>query len=176
MKLLKGGFWCSIAVALFSLAFAPASFAKEDMKNKEGNMIAFVMAVDNHEIEAADTALNKDISTPVADYAKMLKEDHTKNLSELKNLSNSTDIHPVESPAIKTLVEKGDKSLASMDKLNGKKFENAYIDAMIKGHKEALAKIDSYLKNVKNESLKNFLTETRNAVATHLQDAKKLKQ
>ncbi len=60
--------------------------------------------------------------------------------------------------------------------LDGKEFETAYLDGMIKGHTELLDMIDNkLLKTVKNDALKAHLTETRGHVAMHLEQAKKLK-
>ena len=46
---------------------------------------------------------------------------------------------------------------------------------MVKGHTEALNMIDSQLvKSVKNDTLKEHLTETRTHITAHLEKAKQL--
>jgi putative membrane protein len=57
------------------------------------------------------------------------------------------------------------------------KFETAYLDAMIKGHNEALAMIDSKLLTAaKLDAVKKHLTDTRTHIAMHLEQAKKLRE
>lgn len=66
--------------------------------------------------------------------------------------------------------------MAMLVPLDGKEFEAAYLDAMIKGQVEALAMIDDKLmKTAKNDALKRHLTETRSHIAMHPEQAKRLK-
>ncbi|HJU06419.1 MAG TPA: DUF4142 domain-containing protein, partial [Nitrospiraceae bacterium] len=50
----------------------------------------------------------------------------------------------------------------------------AYIEAMIKGHTEVQNMIDSQLKEANNEAVKKHLMETRDHVAMHFDQARKL--
>lgn len=60
--------------------------------------------------------------------------------------------------------------------MEGKGFEAAYLDAMIKGHTDALVWINTKLTaSAKNEALEAHLDETRMQIAMHLEDAKKLR-
>ncbi len=75
------------------------------------------------------------------------------------------------------VIKKGTGNFATLISMDGKDFETAYIDAMIKGHTEVLDMIDNQLMKIaKNDMLKAHLTETRGHVAMHLEQAKKLKR
>lgn len=74
-------------------------------------------------------------------------------------------------PEVDELSKKGAAMLVPLD---GARFERGYIDAMVKGHADALAKIDNELLKAANETVKNHLTKTRAAVAEHLAKAKAL--
>lgn len=150
-----------------------------DVPNTEGTdaeVLSFVAAVDVNEILAAAQAESKKISQPVMDYAKMLHTEHGDNMAKTLQLGQTINVTPSDTKNVDALKKKGAAELATLVPLDGKDFETAYLDAMIKGHTEVLAMIDNQLlKTAKNDALKAHLTETRGHVAMHLDQAKKLK-
>jgi len=153
--------------------------AMRSVPNTEGTdaeVLAFVNAVNVNEILAASGAQKKKISGPVMDYAKMLHTEHGANMAKTAKLGQSINVTPSITKAVDALMQKGAGELATLIPLDGKDFETAYIDAMIKGHTEVLEMIDGQLlKTAKNDALKAHLTETRGHVAMHLEEAKKIK-
>ncbi|MBA3647247.1 MAG: DUF4142 domain-containing protein [Chitinophagales bacterium] len=153
--------------------------AMRDVPNTEGTdaeVLAFVNAVNVNEILAAAEAQKKKISGPVMDYAKMLQTEHGANMMKTAQLGQSINTTPSITKAVDAVMKKGAGELATLIPLDGKDFETAYLDAMIKGHTEALDMIDNQLlKTAKNEALKQHITDTRQHVAMHLDQAKKLK-
>ncbi len=154
--------------------------AMRDVPNTEGTdaeVLAFVNAVNVNEILAAAEAQKKKIDQPVMDYAKMLHTEHGANMAKTAQLGLTIKVTPSITKAVDNLMKKGAGELATLVPMDGKDFETAYIDAMIKGHNEVLEMIDNQLmKTAKNEMLKAHLTETRGHVAMHLEQAKKLKR
>ena len=153
--------------------------AMRDVPNTEGTdaeVLAFVNAVNVNEILAAAEAQKKKISGPVMDYAKMLHTEHGANMAKTNQLGLKISVTPSITKEVDAVMRKGAGELATLIPMDGKDFETAYLDAMIKGHMEVLSMIDSkLLTNAKNEALKAHLTETRGHVAMHLEQAKKLK-
>ncbi len=150
-----------------------------DVAGTEGTdaeVLSFVAAVDVNEILAASVAEKKKIGQPVMDYAKMLHTEHGDNMAKTLQLGQSIKVTPSDTKAVDALKKKGAGELAMLIPLDGKDFETAYLDAMIKGHTEVLDMIDSrLLTTAKNDALKAHLKETRGHVAMHLERAKKLK-
>ena len=150
-----------------------------DVPNTEGTdaeVLSFVVAVDVNEILAAAEAQKKKISQPVIDYAKMLHEAHGANMAKTLKLGQTINTTPSDTKAVDALKVKGAGELAAIIALDGKDFETAYLNTMIKGHTEALNMIDGKLLGAaKNDALKAHLTETRGLIAMHLEQAKKLK-
>lgn len=145
-------------------------------QNSEGEILAFLAAVNQHEIDAAAAAKSKEISEQVSEYAMMLSDHHSSNLEKTMALSDSINIEPQETESIKEFKKKGKEELTKLAALEGKGFESAYLDAMIKGHTEVLAWIDSkWTTSTKSEALKAHLDETRIQIAMHLEEAKKLR-
>ncbi len=150
-----------------------------DMSGKEGTeaeVLSFVVAVDLNEILAAAEAQKKKIGQQIMEYAKMLHKEHGANMAKTLQVGQSIKVTPSDTKAVDALKKKGAGELAMLVPLDGKDFETAYLDAMIKGHDEALAMIDNKLfPAAKNDALKKHLTDTRMHVAMHLEQAKKLK-
>lgn len=150
-----------------------------DMSGKEGTeaeVLSFVAAIDLNEILAAAEAQKKKISEPVINFAKMLHTEHGANMAKTLQVGESIKVIPTDTKAVDALKKKGAAELATLVPLDGKDFETAYLDAMIKGHNEALMMIDNKLiPTAKNDSLKKHLADTRAHVAMHLEEAKKLR-
>ena len=154
----------------------PATVRETINPETEGEVLALLAQVNKNEIAAAEEAEDKKISQPVKDYAKMLDEAHEDNLDKTMKVSREINISLNKTAEVDMLEEKGKSMLGMLKPLSGKQFETAYIDAMIKGHTEALDLIDNKLmKNAKNEMVLAHLTETRKHVAMHLDEAKRLK-
>jgi len=151
-----------------------------DVPGTEGTdaeVLSFVLAVDVNEILAAATAQKKKVSQPVMDYAKMLHTQHGENMAKTIQVGQSIKVTPSDTKAVDDLKKKGAAELGMLVPLDGKDFETAYVDAMIKGHTEVLSMIDTkLLTTAKNDALKAHLTETRGHVAMHLDQAKKLRE
>jgi len=138
----------------------------------QGQAVAMVGAVDKHEIAAAEQAKSKKLTRDVADYADMLHREHSKNLEAGQKLGVSES-----SPEITTMEEKGRADLAGLDRSSGKDYEKAYVDAMVKGHEEALSLIDTrLLPAATDENVRTFLNNSRDHVAMHLERGRALQR
>jgi predicted outer membrane protein len=132
--------------------------------------LGLLAEVNDHEIKAAQQALSKQVSAPVMEYARMMEKEHTDNLVATKALGALAD-----TPEVQTMKEKGASELAELGKQSGKAYETAYVDAMVKGHTEALALIDGRLLSLSSAGpVRDHLTKTREHVAMHLEAARKL--
>lgn len=147
----------------------------EGRASADAEVLATVAMIDRNEIMAAMQAQQKKLSQPVMDYARMLHQQHGMNISQTLKIGQQIDVTPVITPEVDELSKQGAAVLAPLVPLDGAQFERGYIDAMVKGHTDALAKIDNeLLKAANDEAVKNHLTKTRAAVAEHLAQAKAL--
>lgn len=129
-------------------------------------------AVNEHEIAAARQAEGKGVSAPVMEFAKMMETQHGENQAKTKSLGALA-----ETDEVKAMKDKGAKELADLGQKSGKDYEKAYVDAMVKGHAEALTLIDTRLLTLaSSEPVKAHMTQTRDHVAAHLEAAKKLQK
>lgn len=127
-------------------------------------------AVNEHEIAAAKQAESKGVSAPVMEFAKMMETQHGENQAKTESLGTLA-----ETDEVKAMKDKGAEELADLGQKSGKDYEKAYVDAMVKGHAEALSLIDTRLLTLaSSEPVKSHMTQTRDHVAAHLEAAKKL--
>ena len=138
----------------------------------QGQAVALVRAVDKHEIAAAEQAKGKKVTGDVADYANMLHREHSKNLEAGQKLGASES-----SPEVTAMEEKGRSELSTLDQKSGKDYEKAYVDAMVKGHQDALSLIDNrLLPAAQDANVRTFLTNSREHVAMHLERGQALQK
>jgi putative membrane protein len=137
----------------------------------QSDALGMLMAANEHEVAAADQAIAKKVTGDVLAFANMMKTDHGKNLAETGALGGTK-----EGARITELRSKGDAELAALDAKSGTEYEQAYIDAMVKGHSDVLAMLDGTLIPAATDAaVKAHFDATRTAVAKHLEEAKKLK-
>jgi len=143
----------------------------ETTTSKDPEIVAFMVVLNKNEIAAADLTKQKTVNKDVKKYAALMSKEHNKNLSDIEKLSKKQNIKPVDSDMVVSLQDKGKEELNTLNALVDKAYDTAYIDAMVKGHTDALANIDSFLKEVTNPKLKTYLKDTRSHVKHHLAKA-----
>lgn len=171
------------AASLMPLSVLPSQAAiknSEAVHNmpSEAQILGLISAINQNEINAAEEASKRQLSQEVYNYAAKMQQEHTANLEKTIKLGLKLDIRPAstsENKEVQKQIEKGEKELDKLTRLSPDKFEKAYIDAMVKDHSEALNLIDKKLMNMSNNTeVKDHLTETREHVSTHLEEAKKI--
>jgi putative membrane protein len=129
--------------------------------------LGLLAAINEHEIAAATQAMGKRVSGRVLEYAQMMKKEHSENLAKTKTLgvlSNDTDVQGQKA--------RGAAELKTLSSETGAAYSKAYMDAMVKGHADALDMIDSkLLPAASSAAVKQHLTQTRAHVARHLEAA-----
>lgn len=142
----------------------------------ETDALAILNAINENEINAAAEARSKNISKSAKDYADMLHKEHTDNFNKTLQLASSKGMTLADNNTSTDMKRKGDAELDKIKVLEGKEFEEAYIDMMISGHTEALNVIDTQLMGLAtSDDVRQHLTDTRGHVAKHLEQAQKLK-
>lgn len=166
--------------------------------------LAAVMEVDRHEIAAAGDALAKNVQGEVRSYAETLRDDHTRNLEATRRLmgdagsdgdmgahyaqntaastaagpdapSSATAGPAQPDPELSAMKEKHDAERQRLAALEGEAFATAWVAAMVKGHEEALAKLDNELiPGAGDQRVRQHLQDTRTAISRHLDTARAL--
>jgi putative membrane protein len=152
--------------------------AQQEMKTMdraEGEIQAFLVAVDEHEIAAAKDASQKTTNPEVRKYAEMMIRDHEKHLTATQQLTTRMNIQPRETPDIDQLKTEAEAARKRLEGLQGAAFDKAYIEEMVKDHGDALNRIDNhYMKATTDAEFLNHLKKTRTAVAKHHEEAQRI--
>lgn len=158
--------------------------------------LEMVVAVDEHEIAAAEQAREKDVDQDVLDYANTLHTDHTRNLEQTRQLLDdaaggdgmamdgtdtagtiaSTDGLATD-PAmdVDQMREKHEQERERLADMEGDEYQRAWLEAMVQGHQEALDMLDNRLIPAATVSeVQQHLNTTREAIARHLETAQGL--
>jgi predicted outer membrane protein len=141
----------------------------------EAEALASVAMIDKNEVVAAMQAKSKQLSQPVMEFANTLHRDHGMNFSQTLKVGQQADARPVITPQVSQISKDGAAMLAPLVTKEGAEFERGYLEAMVKGHTEALAMIDGKLMQAADDkAVKAHLEKTREVVAGHLEKARAL--
>lgn len=137
---------------------------------QERGALGVLNAINNHEIAAGQQALGKGVSGDVAAYAQMMIDQHSANRDQTSALGADADAGDAQAQRAK-----GEQELAALGQKSGAEYAKAYVDAMVKGHTEALAALDTQLIPAATRSeVRTHLATTRDHVAEHLKRAEAL--
>jgi len=143
----------------------------------DGDALGMLAAIDEHEVAAAMQARSKNVKGKVLDYANMMETDHNKNLADTRALDGKDGVMLASNADVVAMRSQGEAELAQLAALDGDAYEKAYVDAMVKGHTDALAALDAKLiPAAKVAAVKAHLSATRDAVQHHLDAAKALQK
>lgn len=136
----------------------------------ERGALGVLNAINDHEIAAGRQALDKGVQGPVADYARTMIEEHSRNRE--KTLAMNPDSEAADARAQR---RKGEQQLQALAGRQGEEYSRAYAQAMVQGHEEALAALDGKLiPAATTPEAVTHLRESREHVAMHLQQARAL--
>lgn len=136
--------------------------------SSDGIALGVLATINENEIAAADQAIGKKVSGKVLEYAQMMKKEHGENLVKTKSLGPLSDDADAQ-----RLKAEGAAELKMLSSATGAAYSKAYMDAMVKGHADALAMIDTkLLPAAATAAVKQHLSETRGHVAQHLETAR----
>jgi predicted outer membrane protein len=88
----------------------------------------------------------------------------------------ASDASPMAAAQPAELDAQGKRTLAKLEKLEGVKFEKAYLTQMVNGHAKTAAKLKTAEKRAQNPELKTLVGDIRATVETHLEKAKELQK
>jgi putative membrane protein len=164
------------AALLFAAGGALMTTARADDKKdgNDGDMLAQLVAIDENEVHAAQLAEKKDVHGAIESFARMLREDHGRNISDTEKLADKLDLDLKKGDPVATIHDQGESMLDRLDALKGDEFQRSFIDEMVNGHRAALDKLDDFIRHAQNAQVKQHLEATRQRVEFHLKEAERL--
>jgi putative membrane protein len=144
----------------------------------DAEIVAFVDAANNGEIEEARLAERKATNPAVKAFARELAADHQELLREARALASKRGITPdTTKDDVSDLLDDTRENLKDLtDKPAGKDWDEAYLDKQIEGHEEVLKKLEDAQKATTDPELKEALNKAVGKVQSHLTKAKDIKE
>lgn len=135
-------------------------------ENKDAQFLVDVAEINIEEIQLGQLAQSKSTKKEVKDLGKMMEDEHTKALNEIKELATKKGIS-IPTTATSDVQD-------AYNKLSDKKeteFNEEYCDMMVKGHKDAIDKVEKAATESKDEEIKAWAMETLPTLKKHLDHA-----
>jgi putative membrane protein len=133
--------------------------------NKAGE--TFVMKAEQGglaEVELGNLAMQRGANQKVKDFGHQMVMDHTKAGDELKTIASNKG---VSGPA--GIDAKSEAAKQRLSSLSGAAFDRAYMEDMVRDHKEDVAEFQREANNGSDPDLKAFAQKTLPTLQHHLQ-------
>lgn len=177
---LVNGLLLSCVISACPLLVNAAATAEQvsPIKNSqaEGRVLGVLIVLNKNEIASGELAEKKSKNEEVKNFAGMMIKEHGENLKKTEALSHELKIKPIKDAAALKLQNQGKKEAMTLKKLKGTHFDKAYVNAMVKGHSDALILISGLSEHASNPEVKTQLEETRQHVADHLKSAEAIQK
>jgi putative membrane protein len=157
-----------VGIAALAMSAAPA-FARGEKRTTSTKQISdqkFVMdaaRANMAEIELGKLAETRASSEHVKMFGKRMAEDHQKALDTLKTVATTEKI------TLPATLDSKDQALKDrLEKLSGNAFDRAYMNAMVKDHRQDVAEFRAESKNAKAADVKQYASSTLPTLEDHL--------
>jgi putative membrane protein len=160
-----------VAAAPVAVAADPPSTAAATSAALSADEFLSKLAVGNKfEIDSSKLAITKTRSETVKAFATQMVTDHGQAAVKMKQaVVDAKAKAPTEA-----LDAKHQALLDDLKKKEGAAFDQAYVDAQMKGHVETVAMVEAYAKNGDNARIKAFANDILPTLRAHLDQVKKL--
>lgn len=122
------------------------------------------------EVTLGKLAEQKASSKKVKDFGQMMVADHSKANDELKAMAKKKGI------ILPTECTQCQQKISDLSKLSGMEFDKKYVEMMVAGHKEVIAKFTTEASQGKDSDMKKWASDKLPTIKHHLTAAEDLKQ
>ncbi len=123
------------------------------------------------EVQLGQLAQQKSQSDDVKQFGQKMVEDHTQLGEQMKPVAQQLGVKEPKGPS------KKDKELvAKLEGLSGQQFDEAYIQAMVKDHKQDLKEFKNAAQTTQNPNVKQVAQQGVGVISQHLQMIQQIAQ
>ena len=121
------------------------------------------------EVELGKLATQKASSEDVKKFGQRMVDDHTKANDQLKQIAGTKGV------TLPTELDSKDQALKDrMSKLDGEKFDQAYMKNLVRDHTKDVSEFRKESTSGKDSDLKSFASQTLPTLEDHLKEAKNI--
>jgi putative membrane protein len=159
---------CCCAVCGFAVV---AQTGGQTAGGNDQQFVDFAAQTDMMEAHLGQLAADQASAQGVKDYAQMLVTDHTNDYQQLSQAAGKAgDNVP------KGLDAQHNRMIAPFEKLKGKAFDHRYIQEMVTGHTQAIARYRKEADSGQNADIKAYASQALPTLQKHLDGAKDLQK
>lgn len=156
----------TITILALGLMGACMIYAAESKSSLNAADEKFIMKAAMHgkaEVQVAELGVKKATDSEVKAIAELMVKDHTAVNGEITNFAKSkgVELSSAGDP-------KADATVADLEKLSGKDFDNAFLKHLAKGHKSGIAAYETASKDSTDGDLKAWAGKTLPTLRAHL--------
>jgi putative membrane protein len=123
------------------------------------------------EVQLGELAQQKSQSDDVKQFGQKMVQDHTQLGDQMKPIAQQLGVKEPKGPS------KKDKELiAKLEGLSGPQFDEAYIQAMVKDHKQDLKEFKDAAQTAQNPNVKQAAQQGAGVISQHLQMIQQIAQ
>ena len=160
--------WLSVLLVAPAMALAQG-------KPTDPQIAHIVVTANQIDVDAGKIAKSKSKNKEVQAFAQQMITDHTAVNKQAGALAKKLGVKPEDNDTSKALKTGAAENTASLKKLSGAKFDQAYVDHEVAYHQQVLDAIDKVLiPSAQNAELKALIEKVRPAFQAHLDHAKHL--
>ena len=149
-----------------------AKFEENDSKEDDSEFLVAAAENDLMQIEIGKLAMQRSSDKNVKDFATTLVADHTKSSSETKPFAQRLNVTVPMS-----ITEKGTERYNELnDKKTAKEFDEKFAELMVKGHEDAVSKMEKASENANDPEIKSWAAGMVPTLKSHLEHAKTLEE
>ena len=151
--------------------------AKTQPLASDGEVLSFVMTVNDGEVQMAEMAKKSAENAEVKTFAGMMAQHHTQGMAKVRDMQGKTKIELKENDLSQKVKSDAGQNMAMLRDKKGKEFDRLYMDTQVRMHKEALDALDNrVIPAITNGQVKTGVTEMRRQVADHLSKAEQIQK
>jgi putative membrane protein len=151
----------------------PAASPEDIQGLNDGQLAALVVGIHEGEIKQGELAESNAVAPAVKKLAEHMVGAHRTLLANDRTVLARDRISPSSSALAEQKKGDAEGQLATLQSMHGKDFDTAYVDGMVRGHKEALHLLDRIVATVKNADFKADLQAERTHIEDHLREAQR---
>jgi putative membrane protein len=174
MKLISNSVSATLGLALMAagiLIAAPNAKGQTTVSTTDTDFILAAAQGGMTEVKLGELAARNGSRDDVKEFGRMMVKDHTVINDDLKALAAQKGVTLTE-----TVDAKHQEKLDTMAALTGAGFDDAYIAAMIKGHKQVAKEFKAEYAATQDSDIKSFLDKSLPVVEKHLQHITAMKK
>jgi putative membrane protein len=146
-----------------------------DRPRGDDGVLGALAMFDEHQIAAAEIALNRPLPDEVQTLAAMLRDEHREHLARTRELVDQLGLELSQDPAVASIEGRCYERRTHLASANDDDFEQAYLEEVVDDHERMLEFLDAALVPAANdERVAEHVRETRKHLAMHLAEARML--